>query len=166
MMNEDMQSLEDGALHRFADWPIRTMPIVAAGVYTIWDAERFLYVGIGGHGKTEEVLDKERRDRPVWKVSALFGLADRLNSHASGRRSGDQFCIYVCDRLVLPVLTPAQIREVGSGKLSLDDETKTYIKSHLTFRFIEAASGKKASAIEREIQAGALEVGRPFLNPK
>jgi hypothetical protein len=112
---------------------------------------------VGDDADLREVYDTERH---------LLYVACTRASHASGRRSGDQFCIYVCDRLVLPVLTPAQIREVGSGKLSLDDETKTYIKSHLTFRFIEAASGKKASAIEREIQAGALEVGRPFLNPK
>jgi hypothetical protein len=38
------------------------------------------------------------------------GLASRLRSHASGRRSGDQFCGYVADQYVLPELTPERAR--------------------------------------------------------
>ena len=44
----------------------------------------------------------------------------RLASHASGRRSGDQFLIYVCDRLVLPRLGN-RIGEIAGGALSLGD---------------------------------------------
>ena len=32
-------------------------------------------------------------------------LWTRLGSHASGRRSGDQFNVYICDRFVVPALT-------------------------------------------------------------
>ena len=35
------------------------------------------------------------------------GVRDRLDSHRSGRRSGDQFAVYVCDRLVLQTLSQA-----------------------------------------------------------
>jgi len=34
-----------------------------------------------------------------------YGLITRLNSHASGRLSGDQFCVYVANRLVIPSIT-------------------------------------------------------------
>lgn len=50
---------------------------------------------------------------------------DSLNSHAMGRRSGDQFCVYVCGRFVVPRLTSAQQAEVGDGRLSLDALTRT-----------------------------------------
>jgi len=39
-------------------------------------------------------------------------LYTRLRSHASGRRSGDQFCIYVADRFVLPTLSQEDIMAI------------------------------------------------------
>jgi hypothetical protein len=44
------------------------------------------------------------------------GIYTRLLSHASGRRSGDQFCVYVADRLVLPTLSPENIAAIASGR--------------------------------------------------
>jgi hypothetical protein len=57
-----------------------------------------------------------------------------LNSHASGRRSGDQFCIYVFDRLVLPSLTRQQIQDAASVRLSLDALVRTFIRESLAYR--------------------------------
>ena len=37
---ELLRALEEGARHRFADWPVQAVPKVAAGVYTIWDHDR------------------------------------------------------------------------------------------------------------------------------
>ena len=62
------------------------------------------------------------------------GLRTRLNSHAMGRRSGDQFCVNVCDRFVVPRLTSEQQREIGDGLLSLDALTKKYIHDNLDYR--------------------------------
>ena len=156
-----LRSLEHATEHRFSDWPNELVPTVAAGVYTVWESDRFLYVGMAGRNLTSATVegfrasgDKRRR-----------GLADRLRSHASGRRSGDQFCVYICDRLVLPVLTSDQVEKIATADLSLDRLTKDYIRSHLSYRFIEVPSGKDAFAIEREVQAGALSAGRPWLNP-
>ena len=156
-----LRSLEHATEHRFRDWPNILVPTVAAGVYTVWESDRFLYVGMAGRNLTSATVegfrasgDKRRR-----------GRADRLRSHASGRRSGDQFCVYICDRLVLPVLTSDQVEKIATADLSLDRLTKDYIRSHLSYRFIEVPSGKDAFAIEREVQAGALSAGRPWLNP-
>ena len=48
------------------------------------------------------------------------GLASRLRSHASGRRSGDQFCVYVADHYVLPELTREQVEAIRDSRLSMD----------------------------------------------
>jgi hypothetical protein len=88
--------LSRGVARPFADWPDPIVPVFGAGVYTIWDkAGRFIYVGMSGRGITAETV---RRNSPL-------GIYTRLHSHASGRRSGDQFCVYVADRLVLPTLS-------------------------------------------------------------
>jgi hypothetical protein len=56
---------------------------------------RFIYVGMSGRSITKAT---QAPNRP-------YGLYTRLDSHAGGRRSGDQFCVYVAGRLVLPTLT-------------------------------------------------------------
>jgi hypothetical protein len=75
--------------------------VFGAGVYTIWDNDgRFIYDGMSGRGITAETV---RRNSPL-------GIYTRLHSHASGRRSADQFCVYVADRLVLPTLSQEDMR--------------------------------------------------------
>jgi hypothetical protein len=65
----------------------------------------------------------------------LTGLRSRLATHASGRRSGDQFCVYVFDRLVLPTLSRQQIEAAARGQLSLDGLTRQLIWQSLSYRF-------------------------------
>ena len=88
-----------------------------------------------------------------------------MASHASGRRSGDQFCVYVCDRLVLPALRD-RLAEVADGSLSLDRETRAYVRASLAFRFVAVADGAAALRLEREVRAGRLAAGKPLLNPR
>ena len=89
-----IEALEQGPLLRFADWPEESLRLSAPGVYTIWHESKFLYVGISW------------QDRPNSK-----GLFGRLNAHASGRRSGDQFCIYICDLFIVPTLDPTNFKQ-------------------------------------------------------
>ena len=54
----------------------------------------------------------------------------------AGQRSGDQFCVYVfcvyvCDRLVLPTLGIDDFQRVAQGELSLDRLTRDYIHQRL-----------------------------------
>jgi hypothetical protein len=75
----------------------------APACVTIWDdAGGLVYAGIAGRN-------------PAGK-----GLASRLQSHASGRRSGDEFCVYVGDHYVLPELTRQQIEAIRDSRLSMD----------------------------------------------
>jgi len=143
-----VEQISSGHLFRFADWPVQDVP-ESPGLYTIWEGDLFLYIGMAGRGNGTKSL-----------------LRGRLNAHASGRRSGDQFCLYVCDRLILPHLTAAQLREIGDGRLSLDAMTNGHIRERLSFRFVTTSDGRAALEIERNIKRrGLLSFGKPLLNP-
>ena len=49
---EQFQALETGSSFRFADGVHESVPSVAAGVYTIWRGDEFLYVGMSGRSLT------------------------------------------------------------------------------------------------------------------
>jgi len=150
MAEPEISALETGPLYWFSDWPITVVPRSGAIAYTIWDRSgRFIYVGMAG------------RSGASLNGTGPFG---RLASHASGRRSGDQFCIYICDRLVLPTLHN-RFPEIAAGQLSLDKLTREFIRAELGFRFMTVLNGSAALAIERNIQRGVLDCGKPILNP-
>lgn len=84
-----LEKLVSGPLHHFKDWPTGDVPKTGAIVYTVWSQDgEFVYVGMSGRGFGAGATQRK-------------GPWGRLNSHASGKRSGDQFCIYVHDYLVL-----------------------------------------------------------------
>jgi hypothetical protein len=91
-------------IHRFSDWPNESVPKIAAGVYSIWDSGRLIYVGMAGRGPAAK--DVSAPDEPL----KAKGLSTRMNSDWSGRRSGDQFCVYVRDRFIVPILSARTAR--------------------------------------------------------
>jgi predicted GIY-YIG superfamily endonuclease len=100
----------------------------------------------------------------IWRVTGEFiyvgmsaNLRERLNAHASGRRSGDQFCVYVCDRFVVPALTFGQQAEVGRGELSLDRLTREYVRQQLTYRRVECPDVPVARALGAGGQDGRAD---------
>ncbi len=146
--------LEDGAPHGFSEWPANHFAIGPSGVYTIWSRDEFLYVGMSY---------VHRGDTPNPQAKGVFG---RLASHASGRRSGDQFCIYICDRFVIPRLGAADLAELAAGKRLLDGRTREFIREHLTYRVVVTGSGHEARALESHIRShGLRRAGRPHINP-
>ena len=88
--------------HRFSDWPNAEVPAITVGVYVVWYGEILIYCG--------------RLGREFEKATAAgrvkLGLVTRIASHASGRLSGNQFCVYVANGLVIPSLTPRATGEV------------------------------------------------------
>jgi hypothetical protein len=152
--------LESGPVYYFRDWPNPLVPQISAGVYTIWQEDSFIYVGMAGRSLSAEDITKHRNN-----PSKAIGLFSRLNMHALGRRSGDQFCVYVSDRLVLPRLSPAEISSIAAGKLRLDNLVKKYIYEYLSYRFVETPDSKSAYHLEAIIRKGVFNVGTPLLNP-
>ena len=92
----------------FRNWPNPTVQAVAAGVYVVWQGDQLIYAGMSGR-QIEKNLGKKK-----------YGLVTRLDSHANGRLSGDQFNVYVANRLVIPGLVPSQLPRFANGSLTLD----------------------------------------------
>jgi hypothetical protein len=141
--------------YRFAEWPNSDVPKVAIGVYAIWEGESLIYCGMSGRA-----LDTTAKAHTTAR-----GLYTRLASHASGRLSGDQFCVYVANRLVLPGLTLDLLAKFATRELTLDQLTRDYIVERLTYQFACLATAQAAFAHERECRQGLHFGVAPLLNP-
>jgi hypothetical protein len=154
-------ALETGPLYWFRDWPNAAVPAVAAGVYTVWRGAEFVYVGMSRRGRTADDLAQRGKG-----ATGGHGLSTRLASHAAGRRSGDQFCVYIADRFVLPSLSADEIDAIATGTLSLDAKVREFIHERLGYRFIVTPDGRTAQGIEKAVREGALRAAKPVLNPR
>jgi hypothetical protein len=125
--------LNQQLVHRFADWPNKEVPKGKPGVYLIYQGNDLKYVGM-----------------------ASANLYGRLNQHARGKRSGDQFCVYVGDRLVMPKLGIDQMKGVFSGDYSLDDAIKEFVRSKLSYRYLLVTNDPTARVLEKY----GLEIAR------
>lgn len=137
-------------LHPFTTSKINHIPEYGSILYTIFlDREEFIYVGIGGlSGKSVN----ERNPR------------SRIIQHSQGRRSGDQFCIYIQDFYVIPSLIG---KPYEPKKGYLDTLTKEFIQSRLTYRYLVVQSDnsdKVVRRLERELQINQHGYGVPTLN--
>jgi hypothetical protein len=137
----------------FSDWKNSHVPQVAAGVYAIWEDDCLIYCGMSGR-EIEKNLKKKK-----------YGLVTRLNSHALGRLSGDQFCVYVANRLVIPSLKQSDLPRFASGELKLDTLTKQYIHTKLTYQYVIVDSSKEAYDLEHLARNGDIFGQKPMLNP-
>jgi hypothetical protein len=150
-----VRELEAGPLHRFREWPNDQVPKRAAGVYTVWDGDRLVYVGMSGRAMTADDLEASPGGPAIPK-----GLRTRLNAHASGRRSGDQFCVYICDRFAVPALTPSQLQQLAASCLSLDGLTRTFVYDRLAYRYVVTADGIEAARLEQRSDEGRCQSDR------
>ena len=149
-----LRELEDGPIHCFRDWPAADLALGPSGVYTIWRGSALLYVGMS-------YAHRDDTDSP--RAKGVFG---RLASHASGRRSGDQFCVYVCERFVVPQLTTDDLTALANGERFLDARTRDFIHEHLSYRVVVTASGADARTLEARVRREGLpRTGRPLVNP-
>jgi hypothetical protein len=144
---EIISALLDGPSGRFADPISPDVPTSGAGIYTVWDeGGQLVYVGAAGRNPQGA------------------GLASRLRSHASGRRSGDQFCVYVADHYVLPELTPEQVEAIARFQLSMDELIREKVQRSFTFRVATVPDYPTALAVESWVKSGAADCGPPRLN--
>lgn len=146
--------LATGRLRPFSDWPPPDLEKGPPGVYTVWRGDEFLYVGISY---------RDSRDTANPAAKGVFG---RLASHASGRRSGDQFNVYVCDHYVIPELTRDDLEALRNGDRFLDQRTRDYVATRLCYRVWIAPSGDDARRVEGHVRRHGLATkGKPVLNP-
>ncbi|PKH88265.1 hypothetical protein [Colwellia sp. Bg11-28] len=140
-------------LFKFSDWPNKDIPSVAAGIYAIWNDDELFYCGMSGR----EIEKNQHKKK--------YGLVTRLDSHAIGRLSGDQFCVYVANRLVIPTLKQSDLPLFANGQLKLDTLTKRYIHEHLEYQYVLVDSSAEAYSVETEARSGKLFGQKPMLNP-
>ncbi len=141
--------------YRFADWPNKDIPNVAAGVYAVWNGEELFYCGMSGRQIEKAIADGKKK----------FGLVTRLNSHASGRLSGDQFCVYVANRLVIPSLSMKDLPKFKTGECRLDELTKAFIHDNLDYQYVLVGSSAEAYSVEDRARRGEIFGQKPLLNP-
>ena len=147
----DLSALFDSCTNpiSFSEDPRRYVPDRGSIIYSVWDKdEKFIYIGISGLQKSLE------------KRSPL----SRMISHASGRRSGDQFCIYIHDFYVIPKLIEKGEYSPSIGVL--DKLTKDFIQSNLSYRFVGFQtddSDEIVRRLENQIKSGAFGFS-PLLN--
>jgi hypothetical protein len=91
----------------------------------------------------------------VMPASRPYGLHTRLHSHFSGRRSGDQFCVYVADLLVLPGLTPADIEDVSAGRHTAGRSCSEIYSCKSGLSVWILPDGKIAREVETSLKNGA-----------
>jgi len=127
--------------HRFSDWPNKDVPKGQPGVYLIYQRDSWIYIGM-----------------------SFKNLQSRLNQHASGRRSGDQFCVYVSDRLVMKNLTAEQVDGISQGTYSLDHQIRDFIRRELSYRYLLVPDDPTARALERHGLQIAKGKGAQLLN--
>lgn len=142
--------------YRFSDWPNNNIPLITAGVYVIWDSKRLVYCGMSGRE-----IEKYKQSNSKKK----YGLINRLHSHASGRLSGDQFCVYVANRIVIPSLDPELLKQFRDGSINLDKLTKKYVNEHLEYQYALVESSAAAFAAENLCRNGTVFGVQPYLNP-
>lgn len=139
----------------FSSWPNPEVPTVAAGVYAIWREDQLIYCGMSGRG-----IDAKGSIAP-----RKYGLVTRLASHASGRLSGDQFCVYVANRFVIPQLTQAELPLFAAGSLTLDTRTRAFIRQHMDYAYTVVPTSAQAFELERAARSGEVFDQKPYLNP-
>ena len=93
-----------------------------------------------------------------------FGLITRHRSHASGRLSGDQFCVYVANRLVIPNLRPDDLSRFATGEVNLDRLTKSYVHESLDYQYCTVSGSAEAYALEERCRRGVVFGQKPLLN--
>ena len=87
------------------------------------------------------------------------------NDVASGRLSGDQFCVYVANRLVIPELSIEDLPKFADGTLRLDNLVKAFIHDHLDYQYVIVDSSREAYDVERRARLGEIFRTKPRLNP-
>lgn len=142
--------------YRFSEWPNTEIPLITAGLYIIWDEKQLIYCGMSGRE-----IEKYKYSNSKKK----YELINRLNSHASGRVSGDQFCVYVANRIVIPSLEPELLEQLRDGTMNLDRLTKRYVHDRLEYQYALVESSAEAFAAENLCRNGTVFGVKPYLNP-
>ena len=140
---------------KFKNWPNHTIPSVAAGAYVIWQGGELLYAGMSGREIEKAIKNGKKK----------YGLSTRLASHASGRLSGDPFCAFVSNRIIIPELKQNQLNKFKNGLVTLDQVTKKFIRTKLDDQYLLVERSQDAHDLANHCRSGAIFGIKPTFNP-
>lgn len=144
--------------YKFKNWnhdkKNKHIPSVAAGVYGIWDKDKLLYCGMSGRDIENAKLKNKNN----------YGLITRLKSHSTGKLGGDQFCVYIANKIIVPSLKIEDLYKFETGEFTLDTLTKQYI-DELEYQFIIVDTSQQAYDEEVKARNGTIFSVKPLLNP-
>ena len=83
-----------------------------------------------------------------------------------GRRSGDQFCVYISDLFVLQNLSSQDIVLISKREKRIDDYVRDYIRNNLSFRYVLIQNVVDCFSLEKFIQIQGLNGKTPSINGK
>ncbi len=116
-------------------------------VISVWDGdEQFIFIGIS------------QLQKSLYRRNPL----SRMQSHAGGRRSGDQFCIYIHDIFI--ILKLIKTGDYKSERDRLDKVTRQFIHDNLRYRFVSFLSDDR-DVIIRKLE-NKIKKGDMGLTPK
>jgi hypothetical protein len=155
MIESALEALEASPPSRLGELMSSDCPRTT-GLYTLWDGEVLLYVGIA-RVEAEEGKNPQRD-----------GIRGRLNTYRRSRLTSD-FAVQMFLRFVVPRLTEEQRVELARGSLGMAQMsalTRAELDRRITFRTY-ACDPLNAALIEDYVRReGLLLAGRPAFNPK
>lgn len=112
------------------------------GVYAIWASDNQankipLYVGHAGEGKSKK----------------LRGLKDRLGSHRRGTFTATSLAIAIWFRLIASKLELTKHKDIADLRLDPSNETREYIRKHLSYSFVQTSTKQQALELEAHIHS-------------
>jgi hypothetical protein len=128
----------------------------------VWRGDEFIHAGMRGRGAQLEDFVAKPGHQGTEKAKGLWTRLDPMRP-ADGLESSSTYTSVTVSSS--PVLTPDWQHDIGQGILLLDQVTKSFIRKHLGYRFVVYPSGKEVLIVERDVRAGGLPAGRPYLNP-
>jgi len=122
-------------------------------VYTLWDADDFLYCGM-------VYVDASETTNPQAK-----GVWGRLDSHRRLKRTSN-LGVQLMDRVVIPDLTRSDLEDLRAGSLDLQQRLREWGTQRILYRVWISPDGAAARRVENVIRREGLpRVGPPQLNP-
>ena len=92
--HDHLHALLDGPLHAFSVWPLEVVPHVAAGLYSVWKGEDFLYIGMSGRGLSAAAIEARRQAVVAGKLEPFSGrLVDNTGTERLARGTLDDGAI-------------------------------------------------------------------------
>ncbi len=123
------------------------------GVYTVWSGADLLYVGC-------VVKKASETSNPQ-----ADGIKGRLRTQSRAKRINSVVALRVCDRFIVPELSPRQLEGLRTGATDLDALTAHWMRENLRYKVVHTASGDLAREVEALLRRDSGPLGPPLLNP-